>query len=392
MNRRAGVGQEELRRTNLSHVLSLVHVSGPTTRAELTAQLGLNRSTIGGLARHLVDLGLVEEAGPARPVGSGRPSLVVRPRQDVVALAVELGVDRIDVALVALGGQVLERRARSHQRGEHDVEHVVESVAQMSEEVLAAHPDVRCIGAGAAVAGAVRLSDGLVRLAPNLGWVNAPFADLLAARTGLPTSVGNDANLGVLAEHLRGAAVGFDDVAYVNGSVGLGGGFIVGGRPLEGAEGYAGEVGHIVVDPLGPECRCGSRGCWELYVGENHLLTRAGRLPGGGPGAVAEVVRSARAGEQRAAEAVAYAAEWVGTGLRSLVNVFNPEVVVIGGSLGLVYGVAPEPVLDQVRSSIAPAEDLEVRVASLAQDSVLLGAAELAFEGLLRDPASLAPS
>lgn len=386
MPRRAGLGQEEVRRANLSNVLTRVHLSGPTTRAELTAETGLNRSTIGDLTGRLVELGLVEERRPSRSSGSGRPSLVVAPCQDVAVLAIDLGVDRIDAALVALGGVVLDRRQRTHQRGEHDVTHVVESVAQMCEEILADHAELRCVAAGAAVAGAVRISDGLVRFAPNLGWVDAPFTELFTARTGLPATTGNDANLGVLAEHLRGAAVGFDDVAYVNGSVGIGGGFIVGGRLLEGVGGYAGEIGHILVDRDGPECRCGNRGCWELMVGENLLLTRAGRLPGGGPEAVAEVLSSAEAGDERAAEALTYVVGWTGAGLRSLVNVFNPEIVVIGGSLGRIFAARPDPVVQEAHRSIAPSENLQVRVAGLGQDSSLLGAAEQAFARLLADP------
>ena len=104
----------------------------------------------------------------------------------------------------------------------------------------------------------------------------------------------NDANLGVLAEHLRGAAVGHSDVAYLNGSVGIGGGFLVGGVPLSGARGYAGEVGHLLVDGSSTQqCRCGNVGCWETKVGENQLLTLAGRLPGGGPEGVDEVIAAA---------------------------------------------------------------------------------------------------
>lgn len=386
MTRRSGLSQEELRRRNLSSVLTRVHLSGPTSRAELTAELGLNRSTIGDLTGRLVELGLVEEKPPTRSTGSGRPSLMVAPRQDVTVLAVDLGVDRIDVALVALGGLVVERRSRVHQRGEHDVEHVVESVAQMSEEILAANPETHCLGAGVAVAGAVRQSDGRVRFAPNLGWVDAPFATLFTARTGLQTTTGNDANLGVLAEHLRGAAVGFDNVAYVSGSVGIGGGFIVSGRLLEGAGGYAGEIGHVTVDLDGPECRCGNRGCWEMMVGENQLLLGAGRLPGGGPQAVAEVVTAALGGDERAAKSLGHVLDWTGIGLRNLVNVFNPEVVVVGGSLGQIVAASPETVLEAIRGAIAPTADLQVRVAGLGQDSPQVGAAEQAFAGLLADP------
>ncbi|MCB0894629.1 MAG: ROK family transcriptional regulator [Nocardioidaceae bacterium] len=385
-----GVGSEELRRGNLRAILQTVHRHGPTTRAELTKQLGLNRSTIGALTAELQSLGLVSEeaaAGGGRS-GSGRPSHLVVPRADNVVAAVEVGVDRIAVAMVGLGGEIMERRTRTHQRGEHDVDHVVDVVAQMVEDVLAVPGDRRCQGIGVSVPGAVRTTDGMVRFAPNLGWVEEPFTALLGKRLGRPVSTGNDANLGVLAEHLRGAAVGFSDAVYLSASVGIGGGFLVGGRPLTGATGYAGEVGHLQVDSVGPVCRCGAVGCWETKVGENVLLRAAGRLSGGGPPAVAEVIAAAAAGEARAGEAVAEVADWCGVGLRAIVNLFNPEVVVLGGCLAQVWRACEDRVNDAMSRStmMTPREDVLIRSARLEDDAQLVGAAELAFAPVLDDP------
>lgn len=388
MSTPTGVGTEELRRANLRAILQTVHTHGPTTRAVLTKQLGLNRSTIGALTGELQSLELVSEETAAVGGRSGRPSHLVVPREDNVVVAVDVGVDRIAVALVGLGGEVLDRRNRGHQRGEHDVAHVVDAVAQMVEEVLGAAARVRCLGIGVAVPGAVRAGDGLVRFAPNLGWVDEPFTDLLAQRLGRPVVTGNDANLGVLAEHLRGVAIGHSDVAYLNASVGIGGGFLLDGRPLGGVHGYAGEVGHMPVDSAGPICRCGAVGCWETKVGENVLLRHAGRLPGGGPPAVAEVISAAQAGDARAQAAIDDVAEWCGVGLRAIVNLFNPEIVVLGGTLAQVWRAAERQINEAMgRSSMtAPREDVHVRPAGLGGDSPLIGAAELAFAPVLDHP------
>ncbi|MDF1605577.1 ROK family transcriptional regulator [Nocardioides sp. YIM 152315] len=382
-----GVGAEELRRANLRVILQTVHRRGPTTRAVLTKELGLNRSTIGALTGELQSLGLVTER-TAVVGGRGRPSHLVVPCEDNVVVAADVGVDRIAVALVGLGGQVLDRRTRGHQRGEHDVAHVVDSAAQMIEETLATSQHRRCLGVGVAVPGAVRASDGMVRFAPNLGWYDEPFTALLAERLQRPISTGNDANLGVLAEHVRGAAVGFSEVVYLSASVGIGGGFLVGGRPLTGASGYAGEVGHMQVDSQGPTCRCGAVGCWEMKVGENVLLQNAGRLAGGGPAAVAEVIAAARAGDARAQAAVDDVADWCGVGIRAIVNLFNPETVVLGGCLSQVWRAAEPRVLDSFeRSSLmSPRADTTIRSARLGDDSSLVGAAELAFEPVLDHP------
>lgn len=382
-----GVGTEELRRANLRAILQTVHTHGPTTRAVLTKQLGLNRSTIGALTGELQSLGLVTEQ-TAVVGGRGRPSHLVVPSEDNVVVAVDVGVDRIAVALVGLGGEVLDRRTRGHQRGEHDVAHVVESVAMMIEETLGGSRHKRCLGVGVAVPGAVRADDGLVRFAPNLGWVEEPFTEMLAKRLDRPVSTANDANLGVLAEHIRGAAVGYSEVAYLSASVGIGGGFLVGGRPLTGASGYAGEVGHMQVDSHGLVCRCGSVGCWEMKVGENVLLMRAGRLSGGGPAAVAEVIAAAQAGEARAAEAVDHVADWCGVGIRAIVNLFNPEVVVLGGCLAQVWRAAEGRVDTAIQRGalISPRNETIIRSARLGDDSPLIGAAELAFGPVLDHP------
>lgn len=388
---RTGIGQEELRRNNLSQLLTRVHVSGPTSRAQLTRELGLNRSTIGDLASSLEELGLITEGVSVAAGRSGRPSHVVQPRHDNVVIGIDIGVDRIVVALVALGGDVLERRQRAHQRGEHDVEHVIESVAQMVEDVLSA-PGLRCLGIGVSVPGAVRTSDGLVRFAPNLGWIEEPFTQLLTERLGRPVRTGNDANLGALGEHVRGAAVGHDDVAYLSGSVGIGGGFLVRGAPLTGSLGYAGEVGHLLVDNSSVEkCRCGNVGCWEMKVGENHLLVSAGRLPGGGPMGVAEVIAAANAGEVRASDALDEVGYWLGVGLRAVINVFNPEIILLGGSLAAVWEARQEKVnsvLDRW-ALMSPRSEVIIGASAFGPDSPWRGAAEMAFEPVLADPMSV---
>jgi predicted NBD/HSP70 family sugar kinase len=238
----------------------------------------------------------------------------------------------------------------------------------------------------------VRVGDGLVRFAPNLGWVEEPFAALLAKRLDRSVSVGNDANLGVLAEHVRGVAVGHSDVAYLSGSVGIGGGFIVGGRPLTGSSGYAGEIGHLLVDSTGPTCRCGNTGCWEMKIGENQILQRAGRLPGGGPQAVAEVIEAARGGDARSLAAVEEVADWSGVGMRAVINLFNPEMIVLGGCLAQIWDAAQDKVDEALGRTtlISPRSDVTIRSGMFGMDSPLIGAAELAFAPLLQDPQSVA--
>jgi predicted NBD/HSP70 family sugar kinase len=233
-------------------------------------------------------------------------------------------------------------------------------------------------------------------MAPNLGWRDVALGERLieSLETNLPIFVANEADLGALAEQRRGAAVGTNHVLFISGEVGVGGGLIVDGRPFTGLAGYAGEVGHMPVNPAGSVCRCGSVGCWETEVGERALLTRAGRQPDGGRAEVDAVLRDARSGSSVAIGAFNEVGRWLGVGLAGLVNVLNPELIVLGGQFGRIYpfvGTALRTELDRLALD-ASREIVRVVPATLGVDAPLLGAAELAFEPLLADPAAWAPS
>ena len=393
-----GARSEDVRRGNLSTLLRYVHVHGPTARSTLTAVLGLNRSTIGDLTGELVTAGLLrEEAGRPERVGDstvassgGRPSYVVLPETErVQALAIDVGVTHLIVARVGLGGVVLSRRDIPYRRGPRRVRDVARSIGQVAHELLTEMgASSTCAGAGAAVPGIVRVPDGLVRQVPNMGWVDVPLAELLSVELGMPVAIGNDADLGVLAEHVRGAAVDVDDVIYLAGHSGIGAGVFTSGRPLIGHNGYAGEVGHVVVNPDGIECHCGSRGCWETESGEERFFELAGRPPGGGLACVREIVAAAASGDTVAARALTHVATWLGVGVASVVNVFNPEAVIMGGALGEIYAAAGPTVLAALDAAALhpPREQLRLLQPAFGNDSSLLGAAELAFTPLLADP------
>jgi predicted NBD/HSP70 family sugar kinase len=391
-----GARSEDVRRGNLSTLLRYVHVHGPTPRSELTNVLGLNRSTIGDLTGELVAAGLLREEtgraeGDRRTASSGgRPSHVVLPESHrVQVLAADVGVTHLTVARIGLGGVVLARQDRSYLRGARRQRDVTAMIATVGAELLAEiELGAVVVGAGVAVPGMVRRRDGQVRQAPNLGWQDAPVGAVLAQAFGLPVAVGNDADLGIRAEHVRGAAAGVDDAVYLSGHSGIGAGIIAGGVPLGGRAGYAGEVGHIVVNPGGLPCHCGSRGCWETECGENRLFELAGRAHGGGLAGVRAVVAAAAGGDADARSALAHVAGWLGRGTANVVNVLNPEVVILGGALEEILDAAGDTVRAAFATAAlaAPLEQVRIVTPHLGPDSTLVGAAELAFDPLLSDP------
>lgn len=196
----------------------------------------------------------------------------------------------------------------------------------------------------------------------------------------------------MLGEHVRGVAAGGSDVVYLTGEVGVGAGVVINGQPLLGFGGYGGELGHMVINPAGRLCRCGARGCWETEIGERAILEAAGH-PDSPRETVAEVVSAAEAGDPRAVEAVRTVGEWLALGVGNLINVFNPEVVVFGGLLRDLFPAVERRLRDQLRATglVAPREQVRLVLPGLGADSTVMGAAELAFRGLLDDPLALLP-
>jgi predicted NBD/HSP70 family sugar kinase len=388
---RAGPSQEEVRRHNLGTLLRYVHIHGATSRAELTTKLGLNRSTIGALTTELAAAGLDTERPPQYTRRAGPPSLVVRPEStQVYAYALAIEVDRLRAARVGLGGQILDRRETDRPRGMQVID-AIQPLAGFIHEMRMAVPEgARYVGGGLAVAGMVRRDDGMVRLAPTIGWVEEPVGEALSEEIGDvgPLIVGNIADVSALVEHSRGAAAGRDNVIYLYGDAGVGGGIIAGGRRVAGHGGYGGEVGHMVVNPKGRPCSCGSRGCWETEIGEFALLEQAGRGHLSGREAVLDVVDAAMRGDWAAQQAVRHIGDWIGLGVGNLINIFNPEAVIFGGTLRDIYLVAAAQIRSRLNEVALPAcrEHVRLRTPELGNDAALIGAAELAFERLLADP------
>ena len=389
------VGAERGRRPTLAAALRSVHRAGGespvrgVSRADLTRETGLNRSTIAALVAELSALDLVVEREPSASNRVGRPSPVVDAAPGVVAFAVNPEIDAVTVGAVGLGGRLLGRVRRDV--GAAPSPEVAAALAATGvDELRRSLPAERLeVGIGAAVPGLVR-SDGLVRLAPHLGWLDAPFGELLADATGLAAASANDASCGATAESIFGAGRGVANLVYLNGGAsGVGGGVIVDGRRLGGASGYAGELGHTLVNPDGARCHCGSVGCLETEVSRAALLAVAG-LGAGDEDRLDAALRDSpdeavRVEVDRQIDALAVA-------LGNAVNVFDPQLVVLGGFLGSLAGATGDAVERRARARALPGPRDDVRVVrtALGARRLLLGAAELAFAPLLADPAAFA--
>lgn len=398
-----------MRRDNLALVLRALREGGPAPRAALARSTGLNKATVSSLVGELVDRGLVQE-GRTLTGAAGRPGQLVEvvPRQ-ARGLGLEINVDYAAAGVADLTGTLLGHRRVPLDVPALGVDAALEVLGELATEVLREvlpGDGTRAgwlVGTTVAVPGLVDVAAGHVRYAPNLGWRDVLLAERLGAR--LPAGAGavqvdNDANLSALAEYTAGVAAGTPDLVYLTGEYGVGGGVIADGRLLRGALGYTGEVGHLPLDPMGPYCGCGRRGCWETQVGLGALLARCA-----GPGdevrdpsvdlehRLGVLAQRARSGDARTLDALRQIGIALGVGASALVNVLNPAALVLGGYFAVfapwIVPAAEQGLAERV---LAPdAGGCRIVPSDLGFTAAVRGGAEMALQRVLTDP-TLAPA
>ncbi|MFD4960946.1 ROK family protein [Microbacterium sp. NPDC058389] len=387
-----GSNLDDLRRGNLSTVLELIHSSRSLSRADITRATGLNRSTVATIVTELETLGLVTVSEPADTKRIGRPSSVITPSDRFLAIAVNPELDALTIGLVGMGGRVLRIVRYENEREPTPTEMVKVAAAVLGGMLPSLEPEHRIVGVGLAVPGLVNAADGVVKLAPHLAWTDVPLAGMLAEAVDQPVSAGNDASCGVIAEAAFGAGIGEREIVYLNGGAsGIGGGIVVGGEHLGGADGYGGELGHTLVESNGRACHCGAVGCLETEVDRSRLMAVAGAAD---PARLDELLEAAYETSAEARDEVHRQVDYLAVALRNIVNALNPRLVILGGFLATLQRVGGERLEQRVRATALPGSGTDVRIvaSSLGRDNLLIGAAELAFASILADPAAFARS
>ncbi|QKD99928.1 ROK family transcriptional regulator [Nocardioides marmotae] len=379
----SGTGQ--LRRANTAVVLQSLRRRGPASRAELAQRTGLAKATVGAIVADLEEAGAVVEEAPAQPA-RGRPSRPVALRPGAhLGLGLELNVDYVSAVVVDLAGAVLasESRAAGEDR--------VEVLLALAAELRATHPGP-LLGATVAVPALVRDDDRTVAWAPNLPLHGDGLVAHLAAALGCEVRVVNDANCAAYAEAHHGAARGVDHALYLTGTVGIGAGIVVGGQLVQGAAGFAGEVGHMPVgDPTAP-CGCGRRGCWEASIGLHAVLEAVGMPELDTPVTTAEAVAARAADDPAARATVERVGRDLGLGLAILSGVLDPAVVVLGGYFVPLGDLVLEPARRVLDARLASEVQVrpELRLGTLGLRAAALGAAEQSLARVLAGEADLA--
>jgi predicted NBD/HSP70 family sugar kinase len=382
-----------VRLRNITLVLRTVQSEQQISQADLARRLGLARSTVLAIVDDLLELGLLKEQGPGISGGGRRPMLLTLDDSAFHLVGVDVGAKHVTVVAMNLKAEVLARQHRAWASRE-DPKGTLSLVEELIGRVLSESRAGRrqLVGIGVGVPSPVDLrSPGHVSPLVMPHWAGVDIAARLEARFEVPVRVENDANLGALWEARWDHGVHLDTLAYIKVATGIGAGLIIDGRIYRGARGVAGEIGHLSIDNQGPLCSCGLRGCLNVLLGTEHLLTRAnGAKSGKGRGfeRLDDLIDGALAGDSAAVSTLDFAGRQLGLGLAMLLNLVNPSLVVVGG--GIVR--AGELLLGPLRETVARHcfsenfSHVRILASRLGESATARGAATLIFDEAIEAP------
>ncbi len=404
-NRRTTADQILVRKHNTAIILDCLRLNAPLSRADISNRTGLNRSTVSNIVNELIREGLVRET-ELQKTGLGRPGMALEPSPDgACAIGAQIGVDFVSISLVDFVAEPMWRKrvAVDPELGQTDF---IARAGDLVQEALchAERRGSRPLGIGVGVPGLVDIERGELMFAPYLQWHNVPLRDMLMQRFDMPVFIENDANAAALGEYYFGVARGAENFVYLMAGVGLGGGIVLGGKLFRGSGGYAGEIGHMSVNPDGALCGCGRRGCWEPLVGPRAVTRHIQMMLQDGADSLIrqlaqenlqkitfdQVTQAAEAGDTVALDALHDVGKWLGVGIANLVNVFNPELIVLGGQLALASKILTPVIETTVREQALkqPLELLKIATSAHGSEACVVGSAALVLDEILRYPLS----
>ena len=394
----------EVRRHNLALVMSHLRTAGARSRAAIAAETGLNKATVSSLVAELVERGLVAE-GKTERGAVGRPSQQVDLHGGAFfTVGSEVNLGYLAVVALNVRGEVVAERwvplAADQLRAELAVPRLASLILEVIGPLTRAGGEL--VGVTFAVPGLIERSAGTVLRAPNLGWSSTPVVETmrtLLGDPGCPLLLDNEANLAARAEVESADRAGVRNLVLLTGVVGVGAGVVAAGQLLRGVRGFAGEVGHLQLDPAGRRCGCGRRGCWETVAGLDALLAAAAdpddtvRDPSLDLVGRLELLKDrARAGDRRTRDALRQTAEWLGVGAGILVNLFNPELLVLGGYFARLGPWLSEPLARTLPARVfAPQSGgCRVEASALGFSAAARGGALEALSRIFDDPTAVA--
>ncbi len=396
------VANPDVRRSNLGLALRHLRDNGSRSRAALASDLGMTRSTASTLVTELIERGLVTD-GQLVQSSVGRPSTTVElDGRGVCGIGAEINVNHVSTMALDLRGEVVEERKLALDARSLDADRVLSHLVDLVRETVAEleRRDATTVGLTVGVAGLYDQTRDVLTHGPNLGWYDVPVGSILRRDLGAayPIVVDNEGNLAAAAEVTPGDP-GRQEILVLHGEIGVGGGIVTGGRLLRGSHGYAGEFGHMIVEPRGRQCGCGRQGCWETVSGLRALLEKAAdpddaiRNPSMDiDDRLAELNRRAGLNDARTLDALDEVGAWVGIGAAILANALNPATIVLTGYYAAV-GHHMRPAIErELRAGVLAPDSggTRVELSTLGFSAAVRGGATASLESVFADPTRVA--
>ncbi len=391
-----------IKEINRNLVLNLIKSRSPISRTEIARLSGLSLATVSGITAEFIASGLVHEMGEGESTGGRRPVLLRLNHQAGFVVGVKLMEHALTSALTDLDAQVLHHRVmplptadRRPPTADAILPVIIQAIEQTIQESQVEHR--RVLGIGIGMAGLVDGQTGICRYSPFFGWRDVQFAEPIAAHFGLPVYLENDVNTLTIAEQWFGYGHGVDHFVVVTVGRGVGAGIVVNGQFYRGALGGAGEFGHITLVEDGPPCDCGKRGCLEALASDPAVVRQARAaialgertaLAGLDPLTLEAIVAAAEAGDGLAQRLLADSGHWLGIGIATLVNILNPQLVIVGGEGVRAGEWRFDPMREAIRAHAFDglANDLNIVIEPAGDETWARGAACVVLGELFKSP------
>lgn len=321
---------------NKSLVLKKIINHSPISRAAVAQEVGLNKGTVSSLVNDLLEDHLICESGPGKSSGGRRPVMLLFNEKAGYSVGIDIGVNYLLGVLTDLSGNICNEKEVTFKNLSY--EEIESQLFDTIDYLMASAPKSPhgIVGIGVGVPGIVDNS-GEILLAPNLKWKNLNLKLILESKYKLPVIIENEANAGAYGEKKFGAGQDSEHIIYISAGIGIGVGLILNGSLYKGSNGFSGELGHMTIQVNGPTCRCGNKGCWELYASEQALLTAAEKMQiassNGKELDLNDLLALAEQGDKKVVSLFEQAGDYLGVGINNIINSFNPQQVIIGNRM-----------------------------------------------------------
>ncbi|TDQ37462.1 ROK family protein [Aureibacillus halotolerans] len=380
--------QNLVKKINKSIVLDEVEKKGPISRAQISKNTNLNKATVSTMVAELIQSSLVHEIGPGQSSGGRKPVMLYFNHRAGFSIGIDLGVYHFLAVLTDLKGAILFEIKEELNNQNFDA--VCDQLIAVIERLISKAPEspYGVIGIGIGVPGLIS-RDGVIRFAPNLNWTDEHMRPRLEQHFHLPVIIENEANAGCHGEHLYGVGQFSDNMVYASVGAGIGTGLILQGKLYTGVMGSAGEMGHMTIETNGKKCRCGNRGCWELYASETALLSHAKRsnLYATAPPTLSDIIDQLHNADPEILQTIQQIGIYLGIGLSSIIHTFNPELIVIGNRMAQLEKWLANPVAQTLVDRVSPKqlEGTKISYSTLNHHACALGSASFATAAFLSE-------